>query len=197
MALPLYFDRFKEFIPESLLDDESFVEDMTHCVTHLFVKKGDFLVRMGDICQNGYFINKGLFINQYVGENGNVCVTGFSSDEFYPFVSVIGYFTQQPSAFETKAIEDSELLCFSRSNLERLSVRYSDFGLCYQRVMLMIIEKLYTMFAVRQTCHSEDFLKYLYENHKWIINRVPDKYIAQYMGVSNSWYCKLKKHLLY
>ena len=55
----------------------------------------------------------------------------------------------------------------------------------------------YSMFAVRQTSCSEDFLRYLYEHHKWIINRVPDKYIAQYMGISNSWYCKLKKRLFY
>ena len=29
----------------------------------------------------------------------------------------------------------------------------------------------------------------------WIMQRVPDKYIAQYMGISNAWYCKLKKRI--
>lgn len=197
MPLPAYFDRFSKFIPSTLLENEAFADDIAHCTIRLFIKKGDYLIRTGEICHNGYFINKGLFINQYVGDKGNVCVTGFSSDEVYPFVSVIGYFTQQPSAFEIKAIEDSELLCFSRRDLVRLSANYADFGLSFQRVMLMIIEKLYSMFAVRQTSCSEDFLRYLYEHHKWIINRVPDKYIAQYMGISNSWYCKLKKRLFY
>lgn len=114
----------------------------------------------------------------------------------YPFVSTIGYFTQVPSEFEVKAIEDGELLCFSRTDIERLSLGYPAFATCYQNVMLMIISKLYSMFAVRQTCKAEEFLKYLYTNHQWIVSRVPDKYIAQYMGVSDSWYCKLKKRIL-
>ena len=60
----------------------------------------------------------------------------------------------------------------------------------------MLISKLYNMFAVRQTSSSEEFLRYLYAHQQWIVNRVPDKYIAQYMGISDSWYCKLKKRLL-
>lgn len=150
----------------------------------------------GRVVPRCLFINKGLFINQYINENGNECVTGFSSDSMYPFVSTIGYFTQVPSEFEVKAIEDGELLCFSRTDIERLSLGYPAFATCYQNVMLMIISKLYSMFAVRQTCKAEEFLKYLYTNHQWIVSRVPDKYIAQYMGVSDSWYCKLKKRIL-
>lgn len=73
------------------------------------------------------FINKGLFINQYINENGNECVTGFSSDSMYPFVSTIGYFTQVPSEFEVKAIEDGELLCFPGriSNVCRWDIQLS------------------------------------------------------------------------
>ena len=62
--------------------------------------------------------------------------------------------------------------------------------------MLTIIFKFYSMFAVRQTSSTEEFLRYLYTRHRWIVDRVPDKYIAQYMGITNSWYCKLKRALL-
>jgi hypothetical protein len=37
--------------------------------------------------------------------------------------------------------------------------------------------------------------EYLYNEYIWIVNRVPDKYIARFMGISNAWYCKLKKRL--
>ena len=172
MKLSPDFEKFLSFIPEILSRDESFLKDLESCTRGVTIRKGDYLIRTGELCQDAYFINKGLFINQYINENGNECVTGFSSDSMYPFVSTIGYFTQVPSEFEVKAIEDGEL-------------------------MLMIISKLYSMFAVRQTCKAEEFLKYLYTNHQWIVSRVPDKYIAQYMGVSDSWYCKLKKRILY
>ena len=191
-----HFARLLADIPEALARDEVFVKELQSCTRVVTVRKGDYLLRTGEVCQDAYFINKGLFINQYISEKGNETVTGFSSDTVYPFLSAIGYFTKAPSDFEIRAIEDGELLCFSRHHIEALSLRYPLFASYYQNVMLTIISKLYTMFAVRQSLTAEEFLAYLYKEYKWIINRVPDKYIAQYMGISNSWYCKLKKRIL-
>lgn len=195
METELHFARLLADIPEVLARDEVFVKELERHSRIITVKKGDYLLRTGELCQDAYFINKGLFINQYISEKGNESVTGFSSDYQYPFLSAIGYFTKAPSEFEIKAIEDGELLCFSRVHIEELSLRYPLFASYYQNVMLTIISKLYSMFAIRQSCTAEEFLKYLYTHYQWIMNRVPDKYIAQYMGVSNSWYCKLKKRI--
>lgn len=195
METELHFARLLADIPEVLAHDEVFVKELERHSRIITVKKGDYLLRTGELCQDAYFINKGLFINQYISEKGNESVTGFSSDYQYPFLSAIGYFTKAPSEFEIKAIEDGELLCFSRVHIEELSLQYPLFASYYQNVMLTIISKLYSMFAIRQSCTAEEFLKYLYTHYQWIMNRVPDKYIAQYMGVSNSWYCKLKKRI--
>ena len=132
MKLSPDFEKFLSFIPEILSRDESFLKDLESCTRGVTIRKGDYLIRTGELCQDAYFINKGLFINQYINENGNECVTGFSSDSMYPFVSTIGYFTQVPSEFEVKAIEDGELLCFSRTDIERLSLGYPAFATCYQ-----------------------------------------------------------------
>ena len=103
MKLSPDFEKFLSFIPEILSRDESFLRDLESCTRGVTIRKGDYLIRTGELCQDAYFINKGLFINQYINENGNECVTGFSSDSMYPFVSTIGYFTQVPSEFEAKA----------------------------------------------------------------------------------------------
>lgn len=159
-------------------------------------EKGDYLLRTGELCQDAYFINKGLFINLYVNENGTECVTGFAADNMFPFLSAIGYFTKQPSEFEIKALEAGELLCFSRDHIEGLSFRYPLFASYYQNIMLTIIYKLDVLLAVRLSSTAEEFIQFLYTNYAWMINRVPDKYIAHYMGISNAWYCKLKRKVL-
>ena len=183
-------------LPESLARDEVFVGELSNITKVTAVDKGDYLLRTGEICQDAYFINKGLFINLYVNENGNECVTGFAADNMFPFLSAIGYFTKQPSEFEIKALEAGELLCFSRSHIEDLSFRYPLFASYYQNVMLTIIYKLDVLLAVRLSSTAEEFIQFLYANYAWMINRVPDKYIARYMGISNAWYCKLKKKIL-
>lgn len=191
-----HFDRLLADIPPELSRSPVFVKELESCTRVVTVRKGDYLLRTGELCQDAYFINRGVFINLYINEKGDESVTGFSSDTMYPFLSAIGYFTKAPSEFEIKAIEDGELLCFSRDHIEELSRRYPLFASYYQNVMLTIISKLYMMFAVRQSCTAEEFLRYLYKHALWIINRIPDKYIARYMGVSQSWYCKLKKRIL-
>ena len=120
METDAHFARLLADLPEALARDEAFLGELED---HAKVKKGDYLLRTGELCQDAYFINKGLFINLYVNENGNECVTGFAADNMFPFLSAIGYFTKQPSEFEIKALEAGELLCFSRSHIEDLSFR--------------------------------------------------------------------------
>jgi CRP-like cAMP-binding protein len=179
----------------ALLADEQFVSEFKNSATLLKVQKGDYLLRAGQVCSEGYFINKGLFLHLFINDQGNESVMGFSVDNFYPFLSSISYFTQTPSDFEILAMEDAELICISRTQIEMLSSRYPLFATFYQRVMMMVISKIYTMYAARQSHTAEGFMESLYNEYIWIVNRVPDKYIARFMGISNAWYCKLKKRL--
>ena len=196
MNIETPFERLFTDLPESLSGNSSFMEEVIRCGKVVSVKKGDYLLRTGEVCQDGYFINKGLFLNLFVNANGNECVIGFAADTMYPFLSSIGYFTKQPSDFEIKAIESGELLCFSRDTLEDLSKRYPDFATYYQNIMLTIIYKRDVLLAVRLSSSAEEFIRYMYSHYAWLVNRVPDKYIARYMGISNAWYCKLKKKIL-
>ena len=197
METDAHFVRLLADLPEALARDEAFLGELENHAKVIFVKKGDYLLRTGELCQDAYFINKGLFINLYVNGNGNECVTGFAADNMFPFLSAIGYFTKQPSEFEIKALEAGELLCFSRGHIESLSFRYPLFASYYQNIMLTIIYKLDVLLAVRLSSTAEEFIQFLYTNYAWMINRVPDKYIARYMGISNAWYCKLKKKVLF
>ena len=157
METDIHFARLLADLPEALVCDEAFLGELAKNAKLISVKKGDYLLRTGELCQDAYFINKGLFINLYVNENGNECVTGFAADN---------------------------------------SFRYPLFASYYQNIMLTIIYKLDVLLAVRLSSTAEEFIQFLYTNYAWMINRVPDKYIAHYMGISNAWYCKLKRKVL-
>lgn len=189
------FKRLYDYLPEELSRNEAFWDDFTGGAQVIAVHKGDYLFRQGDICSSGYFINKGLFLHLYVGSAGNESVVGFFVDTLHPFLSSVSYVSQEPADFEIKALEDGELIAFPRGHIESLSVTYPRFASFYQNVTLSILSKICTIYAVRQSRNAEELLRYLYTDYIWIINRVPDKYIARFMGISNEWYCKLKKKL--
>ena len=95
METDVHFARLLADLPEALVCDEAFLGELAKNAKLISVKKGDYLLRTGELCQDAYFINKGLFINLYVNENGNECVTGFAADNMFPFLSAIGYFTRR------------------------------------------------------------------------------------------------------
>ncbi|MCC8172777.1 MAG: hypothetical protein LIP00_13605 [Parabacteroides sp.] len=137
-----------------------------------------------------------MFLHLYVNSHGDESVVGFFVDTLHPFLASVSYISHSPSDFEIKALEDGELIAFPRPHIEILSRRYPAFTVFYQEVILLMLAKNCTIYAVRQSNNSEELLRYLYAEYLWIINRVPDKYIARFMGISNEWYCKLKKKLL-
>lgn len=82
----------------ALLADEQFVSEFKNSATLLKVQKGDYLLRAGEVCSEGYFINKGLFLHLFINDQGNESVMGFSVDNFYPFLSFF-HFLLYPNAF--------------------------------------------------------------------------------------------------
>lgn len=190
------FKKLYDYLPGDLSGNDVFWNELVAGTQLVAVTKGDYLFRQGEICSSGYFINKGLFLHLYAAGNGHESVVGFFVDTLHPFLSSVGYITGEPSGFEIKALEDGELIAFPRRHVERLSEAYPRFASFYQQVTLLLLSKICTIYAVRQSYNAEDLLRYLYTHYLWIINRVPDKYIARFMGISNEWYCKLKKKLL-
>lgn len=79
------FTRLLADLPEALAQDDVFVNELKSHARVITLKKGDLLLRTGEVCQNAYFINKGLFVNIFMTDKGKECVTGFSSDDQYPF----------------------------------------------------------------------------------------------------------------
>jgi CRP-like cAMP-binding protein len=162
-----------------------------------YLKKNEYLLKAGEVCQHGYFINKGSLVKTFLNPNGKEIVQGFYIDEVYAYLSeVTGYFSDTRSNFEIKAIENCELIEFSKQQLGYLVEHFPEFSIMFHKITSSSYQNLYMFSAMRLSLSSEDFLNYLYKNHPIILQRIPDKYIAQFMGISKEWFSKLKRRLL-
>ena len=41
------------------------------------IKKNEYLLKAGQVCQHGYFINSGSFVQTFLNQNGKEIVQGF------------------------------------------------------------------------------------------------------------------------
>lgn len=161
-----------------------------------YLKKNEYLLKAGQVCQHGYYINSGSMVQTFLNKKGKEVVQGFFISDSYSFVSSVNsYFSEQGSDFEIKALENCEIIEFSKSHLEKLATEYHEFALFYHTITATAFQNLYMFSAMRLSLNAEDFLKYLYHHHPIIIQRIPDKYIAQFMGISKEWHSKLKNKM--
>jgi len=160
-------------------------------------KKSEFLLNTDQVCNHGYFINSGSLVKTLLNKNGKEIVQGFYIDESHGFVSeVMSYFSGKGSVFQIMAIENCEIIEFSKSQLDYLTDNFVEFAVFFNKITSNSYQDLYMFSAMRLSLSSEEYLLFLYEHHPVYMRRIPDKYIAEFMGISKEWLCKLKKKVL-
>jgi CRP-like cAMP-binding protein len=161
-----------------------------------YLNKNEYLLTAGQMCRHGYFISSGSLVKTFLNQNGKEVVQGFFIDDAYAFLSeVISYFSDKDSDFQIKALENCEVIEFSKSQLEYLINNYQEFAVFFHKITSSSFQNLYMFSAMRLSLNAEEFLLYLYDQHPIYMQRIPDKYIAQFMGVSKEWLSKLKKKI--
>lgn len=164
-------------------------------IRHL--KKNEYLLKAGQVCQNAYFINSGSLVKTFVNQNGEEIIQGFYIDEVYAFISeVTSYFSEKGSAFQIKAIENCEIIEFPISQLKYLIDNFQEFALFFYKITENSFKNLYMLSAMRLSLNAEEFLIFLYNQHPVYMRRIPDNYIAEFMGISIEWLTKLKNKVL-
>lgn len=165
--------------------------------TEICIKKNQYLLQQGEVCHHGYFLNKGSLIQLFHHENGKEIVLGFYIDHVYSFLSSPrSYFNGTGSTFEIKALEDCSLLAFRKEDLESMAGEFPEFSIFYHKITATALHNMYMYSAMRLSLSAEEFFVYLMNNHPAFLRRIPDKYVARFIGVSDEWLCKVKKRII-
>lgn len=191
------FDLLEKHIRSELSVPAELWQQLQETGTVVNLKKNQYLLRQGEICRHGYFLNKGSLIQLFQHENGKEIVLGFFVNEVYSFISSPqSYFGGTGSTFEIKAMEDCELIAYRKEDLENMADKFTDFRTFYHKITANALHNTYIFSAMRLSLSAEDFFVYLMKNHSELMLHIPDKYIARFIGVSDEWLCKVKKKTL-
>ncbi|MEL7535162.1 MAG: hypothetical protein AAFN10_27915, partial [Bacteroidota bacterium] len=122
-----------------------------------------------------------------------ITINFFLSD-LHPFMSCIdSYFTQMPSSCELRAVADSIVLTMSKIDLEAMIENHPELRQFYHsRVVQALIEENELKLKII-SYSSKQLYQYLIEELPIVIQQVPSKYIAEFMGISAEWLSKLKR----
>lgn len=146
------------------------------------VRKNDFLVKSGEICDSIYFIKKGV-LRGFITEEGKE-ITTWLTIENEVVSTITGFLLQAPTMENIQAIEDCELLAIKFEDLNRLYMKYPSFNIVGRK-----ITEQYYMYAeqrayITRLHDAERKYELLMQLYAHFLNRIPLKYIASFLGIT-------------
>ena len=177
-ALKQIFNYFRKFHPLAE-EAEKAIED---CCSLLQIEKNKDLQKIGHTCRNIYFINKGLARIYYYKDG--IDVTESFAFENNIIVRVESLFTGKPSRKAIQVLEDAEIVAIDANKLFRLYDRHPEIERLFRKIFEASHVDTINRIESIQFHTAEERYKTLLEEAPNIIQRVPLKYIASYLSIT-------------
>lgn len=156
------------------------------------IKKKEYLLRPGDVCRTENFINKGCLRMFSVDENGFDHIVQFGIEDWW-MSDLYSFLTKTPTNYTIQALEDTEVMQITKSNFELLFERIPKFERFY-RIMFQ------SAFIAHQNRISKNLSLTAEKRYIDFVNqfpkleqRIPQKYIASYLGMTPVFLSMLRK----
>lgn len=158
------------------------------------LKKGEFFVQTGDICQEIAFVNSGMMRSYYITEEGEdftYCVC--FEDEFMSAYS--SYITAKPAIENIQAIVDTELCIIQKSFIEKRSEEsHNTTRLMRYFAEQYILDLEHRVFSYQKESARTRY-EYMLKNHPKYLSEIPLHYLASYLGITQRHLSRIRKEI--
>ena len=159
------------------------------------LKKKQFYLRENEVCLHSVFVTKGCLRGYTVDENGFEHILQFAPPDWW-IADMYSLITQKPGNLNIDAIEESEVLLLSRKDQEKLFTDVPKF----ERFFRIITEN--SLVTSRQrlldnmTLPAQQRYAAFCGHYPTLIECLPQKMIASYIGVTPEFLSKVKAEYL-
>ncbi len=158
------------------------------------VKARKLLLQEGEVCKSSYFVISGCLRGYTVDKNGIEHVLNFAPADWW-IGDIYSIITQKPGMLNIEAIEDTEYLILSMANQEKLYLEIPKFERFFRIIIQnYLVANQQRLIDSMSLSASERYLNFC-KVYPSLINRLPQKQIAAYLGVTPEFLSKLKSKL--
>ncbi|MDQ5930162.1 MAG: hypothetical protein QG594_1949 [Bacteroidota bacterium] len=150
-------------------------------LTRKEIKKGDHILKEGDICNFGVFIEKGCMRTYYNYQDIESTTHFFFENDWY--ADFESYFTEKPSMLNIEALENCTLYFLTKKDYEMLVAIHPTFNTFLDEMKERTIKGLTGMMKWKNLLSPEERYLELIKYGPKIIERVSLKHISNYLGI--------------
>ena len=174
------------------ISDEELIS-FNSCFSVKKIKKRTKLFSQGERPLNMYFVNSGLLYNYHISGKGEVKVIQIAKENYWAG-DISGMNENHYSQFNLEALEDTELLVLSFTDFKKAC---EDIPIL-ERYFRILIQNAYyhllSSIAITDNQSAEERYFKIMKNHPDLIQRVPQKIIASYIGIKPQSLSRIKKN---
>ena len=162
--------------------------------THHYKAK-TILLNEGEVCKNSYFVNTGVLRSFNINDNIVEHVMSFACQGWW-ISDMYSLISQKPGNLFIEVIEDAEVVVISKENQEQL---YNDIPKL-ERFFRILTEN--ALVANQQrimdnlSLSAEERFEKFSEKYPSLMQKVPQKQIASFIGITPEFFSKMKARLL-
>jgi len=195
------YEKYKDFLSRYITVNPIEWSVMRQGLKVAHFRKGETIFMAGNVCKNLYFINSGLARAYAIGEDGkdftwSIFFNDKNADMSNLFVVDYESFVNSSEAQLTiEAIEDCELVYLTKDDLNFLYDKYKkaeSFGRLMNQEAYTLLHKRILNLKLKSA--KERFQEFIKET-PYLLEKVPQYYIASYLGITPQYLSKLKREL--
>jgi CRP-like cAMP-binding protein len=164
------------------LTDAEFAYVLAHFVTRKF-KKNQFVVQEGQTVENDFFILSGCLKSYSTDANGKEHIIQFGMQDWW-ITDYQAYYNQTTATVNIDCIEESELLCLSYANREKLCAEMHKMEHFFRKKTNKRNVALQQRILSLLSSNAKDRYDKLLEQYPELFQKVPKQLIASYIGVT-------------
>jgi CRP-like cAMP-binding protein len=180
-----YFKKFNTVPPEA----EAAIASICTMVN---LQKNETLQPIGHTCKTIYFINKGLARIYYYKDG--IDITESFAFENSIIARVESLFTGQPSRKAIQVLEDTEVVAINAGPLFKLYDRFPEIERLFRKIFEAAYVETVNRIEGMQFHTAEERYRALLNEAPNILMRVPLKYVASYLGITQVSLSRIRAH---
>ncbi len=186
--------RFYEFLTSNAELDEEITTTLLDKCRGASYKKGDYLLRQGELSKHAFFVEQGLLRQYSIDEKGKEHILQFAPENWFVSDRDSAYFNQ-PSSYFIQAMEDTEVILVDEALFIHLSTENKSFLQFHSRLLHNHIRHLQKRITQLQSATAEERYLEFIKIYPDIMLRVSQAMIASYLGITPESLSRVRKDL--
>jgi len=181
-----------DFIHSRIAIKESDMEVIVSKFKEKTVKKGQLILKRGQVASQYFYIKSGGLRFFYGEFDEQLTAWIVFQNEFFTEISSLS--TQTPTRFNVEAIEETQLIYIEKSDMDKLYKQFpvwQEFGrITWEAMAVRKIDKIISF----QTLSAEErYLDFMANSE--LVKRIPVKQIASYLGITPNALSRIRKNI--